>query len=407
MNKAGDAVHEERTGGDQLASARPDLGELLAANHPERFWGVPGAVPHEVWEEAARAESRVLPGSPLAHDPTSPVRSVLRHTLGEEQFGPDRYRLGRAIALYYRFARPVLPAAARPLVRRTFQARKGKGSSLGWPIEDRFVRYQEDLLARVASLAAASGQPFQPRPLWPDGRRFALILTHDVETRSGHDHVRAVMALERELGFRSCFNFVPEDYRVDDEVLEALAQHGFEVGVHGLKHDGTLFASAGVFADKAARVNGYAKGWGAVGFRSPMTHRQPLWMQALDIEYDSSFFDTDPYEPMPGGTMSIWPFALGRFIELPYTLSQDHTLTSTLGETSARLWLEKVEFIADHAGMALLNTHPDYLREPATFDLYRSFLVDLRARRDFWHALPREAAAWWRARLDDAASSTP
>ena len=31
-------------------------------------------------------------------------------------------------------------------------------------------------------------------------------------------------------------------------------------------------------------------------------------MQALEIEYDLSFFDTDPCEPIPGGTMSIWPF---------------------------------------------------------------------------------------------------
>lgn len=33
--------------------------------------------------------------------------------------------------------------------------------------------------------------------------------------------------------------------------------------------------------------------------------RHPLWMQSLDIEYDLSFFDTDPYEPMAGGSMSM------------------------------------------------------------------------------------------------------
>jgi hypothetical protein len=43
----------------------------------------------------------------------------------------------------------------------------------------------------------------------------------------------------------------------------------------------------------------------------------PEWLQALDIPYDLPFFDTDPYEPMPGGTKSICPFTLGWFVELP------------------------------------------------------------------------------------------
>ena len=45
-------------------------------------------------------------------------------------------------------------------------------------------------------------------------------------------------------------------------------------------------------------------------------------MRHLEIEYDLSFFDTDPFEPIPGGTMSIWPFFIGHFVELPYTLAR-------------------------------------------------------------------------------------
>ena len=68
-------------------------------------------------------------------------------------------------------------------------------------------------------------------------------------------------------------------------------------------------------------------------------------MNAPEIEYDLSFFDTDPFEPLPGGTMSIWPFAIGRFLERHYALPQDFTLTALPGETTPRLWLEKVDFI--------------------------------------------------------------
>jgi len=170
------------------------------------------------------------------------------------------------------------------------------------------------------------------------------------------------------------------------------------VGVHGLKHDGRLFSSKAAFDAGAQRINRYLKQWNAVGFRSPMTHRNPEWMQALEIEYDLSFFDTDPYEPMPGGTMSIWPFMMGRFVELPYTLAQDHTLMVTLAERTPRLWLDKVEFIRRYHGLALLNAHPDYLRVPRRFAIYETFLKSMSERSDYWHTLPREAARWWRAR---------
>jgi hypothetical protein len=122
-------------------------------------------------------------------------------------------------------------------------------------------------------------------------------------------------------------------------------------------------------------------------------------MQVLDLQYDLSFFDTDPYEPMPGGTMSIWPFQLGRFVELPYTLAQDYTLTRVLSETTPRIWLDKVNFLADHYGMALVNTHPDYLSDADVWQVYEAFLRAIKERDDYWHALPRDAANWWRMRM--------
>ena len=61
------------------------------------------------------------------------------------------------------------------------------------------------------------------------------------------------MNLESKHGFRSCFNFVPEgEYCFPDAVRQTLAQAGFEVGVHGLEHDGKLYSSKASFAAKAA-----------------------------------------------------------------------------------------------------------------------------------------------------------
>ncbi len=258
------------------------------------------------------------------------------------------------------------------------------------------MAFQRQLL--LSYLVSNRQQKIYHVDFWPRGKRFALVLTHDVEAAPGQRFVGSVADLEEKHGFRSCFNFVAADYAVDRSLLADLQQRGFEVGVHGLKHDGSLFSSRAEFDKQVLRINECLRAWNAVGFRAPMTHRNPAWMQSLEIEYDSSFFDTDPYEPIPGGTMSIWPFQMGHFIELPYTLAQDHTLMNTLGARSPRLWLEKVEFIRQYWGMALVNVHPDYMRRPAYLAVYEDFLRQMQHMEDYWHALPRDVARWWRNR---------
>ena len=72
--------------------------------------------------------------------------------------------------------------------------------------------------------------------------------------------VEQLMNLELKHGFRSCFNFVPEgEYRVPDAVREMLDQAGFEVGVHGLEHDGKLYSSKANLAAKALRIKEYLR----------------------------------------------------------------------------------------------------------------------------------------------------
>jgi peptidoglycan/xylan/chitin deacetylase (PgdA/CDA1 family) len=207
-----------------------------------------------------------------------------------------------------------------------------------------------------------------------------------------------VADLEERLGVRSAFNFVSDDYPLDHGLIRDLQGRGFEVGVHGLRHDGHEFSSRHEFERRAEMVNRRLRELGAVGFRAPLTHRHPGWMQSLGVEYDASFFDTDPFEPIPGGTMSLWPFLLGRFVELPYTLPQDHTLAEVLGERTPALWLTKTSYLARWFGMALVNAHPDYLRLPGRWAMYEEFLETVLAAGDAWRALPRDVARWWRRR---------
>lgn len=383
------------------------MNDLYAANTPAAFWQPVQPIPPGLWGEAARDAAGVLPPALAESAANGAVGSIMARTLDESLFGDDRYRLSGLKSIYYAVARPLLPTWVRPLLRKVYHPAEDVQSALGWPVEDRLVRFQFDLLQGV--MARLGQDSLNIVGLWPGGNRFACVLTHDVEARPGHDFVRRVMDLEEKYGFRSSFNFVPEGYKVDAGLLDEMRARGFEIGVHGLKHDGRLFASRDLFEERATKINAYAKEWGAVGYRSPMTHRNPEWMQALAIDYDLSFFDTDPYEPMAGGSMSIWPYFIGRFVELPYTLMQDHRYLEVLAQRSPDLWLQKVDFIEEHYGMVLLNSHPDYLLKPGGMAVYEALLAALAQRRDCWRALPREAAGWWRRRAatDPAHLATP
>ena len=96
-----------------------------------------------------------------------------------------------------------------------------------------------------------------------------------------------------------------------------------------------------------------------------MQHRLG-WLHALGVEYDASTFDTDPFEPEPDGVGTIFPFWVpgpdgGGYVELPYTLVQDFNLFVVLREQNIDIWKRKLDWIAEHGGMVLLNTHPDYM----------------------------------------------
>ncbi|HEV2320099.1 MAG TPA: hypothetical protein VGV18_10135, partial [Verrucomicrobiae bacterium] len=125
--------------------------------------------------------------------------------------------------IYYRF-KPYLPWRLRMGIRRLVARRKRESVKDVWPINE-----------------AAGRRPEKWRG-WPHKKRFALVLTHDVEGASGLAKCLRLMELERRLGFHSSFNFIPEgDYSVPSEVRNVLSKNRFEVGVHDLRHDGKLY----------------------------------------------------------------------------------------------------------------------------------------------------------------------
>jgi glycosyltransferase involved in cell wall biosynthesis/peptidoglycan/xylan/chitin deacetylase (PgdA/CDA1 family) len=303
----------------------------------------------------------------------------------------------------YYVLKPLLPLGLRLAIRRRRANPMRKSHAGVWPIDEK----------------AGATPPGWPG--WPEGKRFALVLTHDVEGSKGLGRVERLMDLELKHGFRSSFNFVPEgDYRVPEATRRTLERAGFEVGVHGLEHDGRLYSSRAAFARKAARINEYLGQWGACGFRSPSMQHRLGWLHQLDVEYDCSTFDTDPFEPEPDGAGTVFPFWVpgpngSGYVELPYSLPQDFTVFVLFREGNIDIWKRKLDWVAAHGGMALLDSHPDYMAfegEPASEEYpasyYEEFLRYAREKYDgqFWAATPREVARYYRAAVPAASRNT-
>jgi hypothetical protein len=298
------------------------------------------------------------------------------------------------LALVYHHLKPFLPRWLQiGLRRRVVSAQRSVYKDI-WPIDKN-----------------ASKSP-EGWPGWPEGNKFAFVLTHDVEGNKGVERCHLLADIDRDLGFRSCFNFVPEACKNPVSLHPHLTENGFEVGVHGLGHNGNLFSSRKEFLRKASKIEAYLKEWQSVGFRTPSMYHNLEWIGELGIEYDSSTFDVDPFEPQPDGMGTIFPFWVQGgttskgYVELPYTLPQDFTLFVLMKEKTIDIWKKKLDWIVQKGGMALVITHPDYMNFNKTrgkideypISLYKELLNYVKSNYEgqYWNVLPKEIAHFWR-----------
>jgi hypothetical protein len=331
----------------------------------------------------------------LPFDPDEVMCNYLRERYSSvSTSGLSRSVKKAAMRTYYQ-ARPLMPRSSQIWLRRRLTSLQRRSPFPRWPIE---TALNDFLNALFALLSEVAGAPIPRIAPWPAPHTWALVLTHDVEHAAGYAAMDPVLDLEQSHGVRSAWYIVPRRYPVRFDHLRDLQLRGFEVGVHGLYHDGRDLKSLSHLKKRLPAIRDAAERWGAVGFRAPALHRHWDWMPLLGFDYDSSFPDTDPYEPMAGGCCSWLPFFIENLVELPVTLPQDHTLFTILHRDGETMWIEKTERIRASGGMALIDTHPDYLVDPHIFGAYAGFLESFAGDGDAWQALPREVAAWWRRR---------
>ena len=293
----------------------------------------------------------------------------------------------------YSYLKYALPRKAQILLRQARARRMRSRIDEEWPIH------------------ANAATPPPGWKGWPDQKQFAFVITHDVDTARGLARCRTLARIERERGLRTAYYFVPEGrYILSDDLRRELESGGSEIGLHGLVHDWRTFISRRVFERRLPRLQSYLRDWNIKGFRAPSMVRNLDWIGEMDIAYDSSTFDTDPFEPQSMGCGTIFPYwvesrtAHRRYVELPYTLTQDFTLFVMLGEKNADVWKRKLDWIAEKGGMAMLIVHPDYLamddkpgREEFPIAWYLDFLDYVKQNYGdrCWMAQPNEVATYF------------
>ncbi len=331
----------------------------------------------------------------LPFDPTEVIDNLrLEHYLGAQ-----RERIGLLRKLYY-YVRPFTNLAARRRIQK-FHARNWERNSFPrWPVDTTVEELCEELL-----LLAMRGKGVDSVPFiwfWPDNARAALIMTHDVENELGRDHCSALMDLNDAYGIKASFQVVPEArYAVPESYLRAIRGRGFDVEIQDLNHDGRLFDDHQEFLRRAARINRYAKEFGASGFRAAVLYRKPEWYGAFDFSFDMSMPNVAPMDPQRGGCCSVMPYFIGNLLELPVTTVQDYTLWNVLGQYSIDLWQTQMELIRSKHGLISFIVHPDYVIEKEPRSAYEGLLRhirDTRQENNIWCARPAEIDAWWRAR---------
>lgn len=300
----------------------------------------------------------------------------------------------------YYSVREMLPVSVRRHLQRAYFSDWKIRSFPSWPVDFTVDNLHAEILRLMMGAAFADRVPFIW--YWPDGAPTCLVLTHDVETSAGRDSTPQLMDMDSSYGFKASYQVVPEGrYEVPDEYVQSIRNRGLEFNIHDLNHDGRLYLEREEFLRRAKKINDYLLHYGASGFRAGSMYHRIDWYDAFEFSYDMSLTNVAHLEPQRGGCCTVFPFFLGKILEIPLTTSQDYAVFHILNDYSIDLWKKQVDLIRHRNGLMSFLTHPDYLIAPRARKIYEALLSYLRAmvdREKVWTALPRDVAHWWRTR---------
>ena len=300
----------------------------------------------------------------------------------------------------YRFVPPPVRAAGLVLIDRLHPVGATEAFPR-WPQEPRL----DDLRTSLWSEAAAAAGLMLETPTYPDGRRGAVLLTHDIDSRADIGGISDIRVLERRFDLPSSVGFIPRISWPDRGVIDELVADGCEIYCHDLGHDGKLpyrdLPSIRADFDRFFEANAYARPL-LRGFRSGQLLMTAglLGLLAEWFSFDLSLPDTEHGGPYGSnaGCATVHPFLVDGLLEIPLTLPQDFFLANVEKYDSARMlstWRDKLEAVLARGGVAVVNTHPVWTnpRRQREWAAYAG-LLETVAGAGAWVTTPSQLRGW-------------
>ena len=306
------------------------------------------------------------------------------------------------VSLTYRFLTGLpIPYTLAPSKLRSFLFSAGKVKHVDSYIDCLDLDALRYLL--VLGIEKAVGEHLQ-RKTWK-GRKYACLITHDVDSQEGLSRALVLKRIEERYDIQSIWFIPTEQYKLDSGVLSKLANHG-EIGAHGTRHDGKLIRlsrnSINKQLSKAKYVLEDILGLNVVGFRAPLLQHSRMVFEGLfeaGYVYDSSVPSWEPRHPSrmkSYGIGTVYPFNVGKIVEIPVSVPQDHQMIQVLNlsvKQTVEKWLEMKEAIKKLGGVCTFLVHPDYeLASPEGLGVYEELLNEISVDDQALIATPSQIA---------------
>lgn len=307
-----------------------------------------------------------------------------------------------------------VPPSLRQIASRFLKSgNKKRGTALfpSYP-KDFSVELLTNLLLRPAGDTTGRGLASS---LWPDGKKYAFILTHDVDSDWLYQggNLPLFLDVETRLGIRAAWYFVCSLYKHDVRKLARLASAGHEIGLHGDNHDHKIaFLSRAAMVKRLDGCRRFIDENKIAGFRSPHYLRTPLFYEVLKnyVRYDTSMHDSynpaTPVDTVREGCSAIHPFTLsddpGALLELPVTIPEDYELYDPARGASSIITpqLEQIAEIKRRGGLAnlVIHTESHFSARKDCFEAFKEVLGTVAGDKDCWLCRPDELWAYWTAK---------
>ncbi|MCO6437095.1 MAG: polysaccharide deacetylase family protein [Phycisphaerae bacterium] len=254
----------------------------------------------------------------------------------------------------------------------------------------------------------------QAIPLWPEGKRCAVALTHDIDTAYAFRRpgtLERFTEIEKRRGLRSTWMVVGSLLEGGRVSLDELCAEGHEIGFHSARHDHRLaFAPSEEMRRELSEIEPLRNRYGAVGFRSPNYLRTPRLFRELDAyaEYDATVPSfarpMSAMTPRTDGCSTSLPFTIEGtdLLELPNTVLEDVSLEfeGCTPEKAAQRQAKMATSLWARHSLISVCTHPEpqLTARPQWMEVYGEFVKHVVSLPDVWHARLVDINRHWRAR---------